>query len=59
MLLLFSLAAGHRKSNAFLDVPTMNMHHLRVNDDDEDVDRLRTFSASKGGKSTNQKKKKQ
>nr|ABE73306.1 IP07054p [Drosophila melanogaster] len=27
----------------------MNMHHLRVNDDDEDVDRLRTFSASKGG----------
>ncbi|XP_017837306.1 GTP-binding protein RAD isoform X2 [Drosophila busckii] len=40
---------GHRKSNAFLDVPTMNMHHLRVNDDDEDVDRLRTFSASKGG----------
>lgn len=29
----------------------MNMHHLRVNDDDEDVDRLRTFSASKGGKS--------
>lgn len=50
MLLLFSLAAGHRKSNAFLDVPTMNMHHLRVNDDDEDVDRLRTFSASKGGK---------
>ncbi|KMY95487.1 GTP-binding protein RAD isoform X2 [Drosophila simulans] len=40
---------AHRKSNAFLDVPTMNMHHLRVNDDDEDVDRLRTFSASKGG----------
>ncbi|KAI8037049.1 hypothetical protein M5D96_010366 [Drosophila gunungcola] len=39
---------AHRKSNAFLDVPTMNMHHLRVNDDDEDVDRLRTFSASKG-----------
>nr|XP_016928892.1 GTP-binding protein RAD isoform X2 [Drosophila suzukii] len=40
---------AHRKSNAFLDVPTTNMHHLRVNDDDEDVDRLRTFSASKGG----------
>ncbi|XP_075167266.1 rad, Gem/Kir family member 3 isoform X2 [Haematobia irritans] len=38
----------HRKSNAFLDVPTMNMHHLRVSDD-EDLDRLRTFSASKGG----------
>ncbi|XP_011291006.1 uncharacterized protein LOC101887219 isoform X1 [Musca domestica] len=37
-----------RKSNAFLDVPTMNMHHLRVSDD-EDLDRLRTFSASKGG----------
>ncbi|XP_030371773.1 GTP-binding protein RAD isoform X3 [Scaptodrosophila lebanonensis] len=27
----------------------MNMHHLRVTDDDEDLDRLRTFSASKGG----------
>ncbi|XP_030371765.1 GTP-binding protein RAD isoform X2 [Scaptodrosophila lebanonensis] len=40
---------AHRKSNAFLDVPTMNMHHLRVTDDDEDLDRLRTFSASKGG----------
>uniref|UniRef100_A0A1A9WJX3 GTP-binding protein RAD n=1 Tax=Glossina brevipalpis TaxID=37001 RepID=A0A1A9WJX3_9MUSC len=38
----------HRKSNAFLDVPTSNMHHLRVSDD-EDLDRLRTFSASKGG----------
>ena len=25
------------------------MHHLRVSDD-EDLDRLRTFSASKGGK---------
>ncbi|XP_017073061.1 GTP-binding protein RAD isoform X2 [Drosophila eugracilis] len=40
---------AHRKSNAFLDVPTMNMHHLRVNDEEEDLDRLRTFSASKGG----------
>lgn len=41
---------GQRKSNAFLDVPTMNMHHLQVSDgDEEDVDRLRTFSASKGG----------
>ncbi|KAL9913821.1 uncharacterized protein LOC119642291 isoform X3 [Glossina fuscipes] len=38
----------HRKSNAFLDVPTSNVHHLRVGDD-EDLDRLRTFSASKGG----------
>ncbi|XP_037822943.1 GTP-binding protein RAD isoform X2 [Lucilia sericata] len=38
----------HRRSNAFLDVPTVNMHHLRVSDD-EDLDRLRTFSASKGG----------
>lgn len=32
----------------FLDVPTANMHHLRVCDDG-DLDRLRTFSASKGG----------
>ncbi|XP_054741270.1 GTP-binding protein RAD isoform X3 [Anastrepha obliqua] len=38
---------AQRKSNAFLDVPAM--HHLRVSDDDEDLDRLRTFSASKGG----------
>ncbi|XP_055379993.1 uncharacterized protein LOC129611082 isoform X2 [Condylostylus longicornis] len=39
-----------RKSNAFLDVPTMNMHHLQLSDpEDDDVDRLRTFSASKGG----------
>lgn len=41
---------GQRKSNAFLDVPSMNMHHLQLSDpEDEDVDRLRTFSASKGG----------
>lgn len=39
--------SAQRKSNAFLDVPAM--HHLRVSDDDEDLDRLRTFSASKGG----------
>ncbi|XP_067631996.1 GTP-binding protein RAD isoform X2 [Eurosta solidaginis] len=38
---------AQRKSNAFLDVPAM--HHLRVSEDDGDLDRLRTFSASKGG----------
>lgn len=42
---------GQRRSNAFLDVPTVNMHHLQISDpEDEDLDRLRTFSASKGGK---------
>ncbi|XP_055918133.1 GTP-binding protein RAD isoform X2 [Eupeodes corollae] len=41
---------GQRKSNAFLDVPSLNMHHLQVSDgEDQDVDRLRTFSSSKGG----------
>ncbi|CAD7092649.1 unnamed protein product [Hermetia illucens] len=41
---------GQRRSNAFLDVPTVNMHHLQISDpEDEDLDRLRTFSASKGG----------
>lgn len=44
--------AGQRKSNAYLDVPISNFNHLQVSDnDDEDVDRLRTFStATKGGK---------
>lgn len=43
--------AGQRKSNAYLDVPSANFNHLQISDnDDEDVDRLRTFSASKGGK---------
>ncbi|KAL5288229.1 hypothetical protein ACFFRR_008838 [Megaselia abdita] len=38
-----------RKSNAFLDVPTLNMHHLQLSDpEDHDVDRLRTFNTSKG-----------
>lgn len=41
---------GQRKSNAYLDVPSANFNHLQISDnDDEDVDRLRTFSASKGG----------
>lgn len=41
---------SQRKSNAYLDVPISNFNHLQVSDnDDEDVDRLRTFSASKGG----------
>lgn len=43
--------SGQRKSNAYLDVPSANFNHLQISDnDDEDVDRLRTFSASKGGK---------
>lgn len=43
---------GQRKSNAYLDVPSANFNHLQISDnDDEDVDRLRTFSSSgKGGK---------
>lgn len=47
-----NLFAGQRKSNAaYLDVPSANFNHLQVSDnDDEDVDRLRTFSSSKGGK---------
>nr|AEG42076.1 putative Rgk3-like protein [Mayetiola destructor] len=41
---------SQRKSNAYLDVPSANFNHLQISDnDDEDVDRLRTFSASKGG----------
>lgn len=41
---------GQRKSNAYLDVPSANFNHLHISDnDDEDVDRLRTFSSSKGG----------
>lgn len=43
--------SGQRKSNAYLDVPSANFNHLQISDnDDEDVDRLRTFSSSKGGK---------
>ncbi|XP_053687373.1 GTP-binding protein RAD [Sabethes cyaneus] len=39
-----------RKSNAFLDVPQINMQHLQINDqDDDDNYRLRTFSSSKQG----------
>ncbi|XP_055316265.1 uncharacterized protein LOC129575989 [Sitodiplosis mosellana] len=44
---------SQRKSNAYLDVPSANFNHLQISDnDDEDVDRLRTFSASKGAAST-------
>lgn len=44
------LFSGQRKSNAYLDVPSANFNHLQISDnDDEDVDRLRTFSSSKGG----------
>lgn len=47
-----NLFSGQRKSNAYLDVPSANFNHLHVSDnDDEDVDRLRTFSSSKGGES--------
>ncbi|XP_055618974.1 GTP-binding protein REM 1 isoform X2 [Toxorhynchites rutilus septentrionalis] len=39
-----------RKSNAFLDVPLMNLQHLQIEDqDDDDNYRLRTFSSSKQG----------
>ncbi|XP_058838228.1 GTP-binding protein RAD isoform X2 [Topomyia yanbarensis] len=39
-----------RKSNAFLDVPQINMQHLQIGDqDDDDNYRLRTFSSSKQG----------
>lgn len=40
---------GQRKSNAYLDVPSANFNHLQISDNEEDVDRLRTFSSSKGG----------
>lgn len=40
---------GQRKSNAFLDVPSINMNHLQVSDNEDDTCRLRTFSSSKGG----------
>uniref|UniRef100_A0A8W7PU56 GTP-binding protein RAD n=1 Tax=Anopheles coluzzii TaxID=1518534 RepID=A0A8W7PU56_ANOCL len=39
-----------RKSNAFLDVPQINLQHLQIDDqDDDDNIRLRTFSSSKQG----------
>lgn len=39
-----------RKSNAFLDVPQVNLQHLQIDDqDDDDNYRLRTFSSSKQG----------
>ena len=43
------LLTGQRKSNAFLDVPSINMNHLQVSDNEDDTCRLRTFSSSKGG----------
>jgi hypothetical protein len=49
-LFFFCSFAGHRKSAAFLDVPTINLNYLQVSDgDDDDNYRLRTFSASKQG----------
>jgi hypothetical protein len=49
--MMFSTSStGHRKSAAFLDVPTINLNYLQVSDgDDDDNYRLRTFSASKQG----------
>lgn len=41
--------SGQRKSNAFLDVPSINISHLQVSDNEDDNYRLRTFSSSKGG----------
>ncbi|XP_040164168.1 GTP-binding protein REM 1 isoform X1 [Anopheles arabiensis] len=42
--------ATPRKSNAFLDVPQINLQHLQIDDqDDDDNIRLRTFSSSKQG----------
>ncbi|XP_037035629.1 GTP-binding protein RAD [Bradysia coprophila] len=38
---------SQRKTNTFLDVPTSNYNH--VSDNEDDIDRLRTFSSSKGG----------
>ncbi|XP_062544924.1 GTP-binding protein RAD isoform X2 [Armigeres subalbatus] len=39
-----------RKSNAFLDVPQLNIQNLQIDDqDDDDNYRLRTFSSSKQG----------
>lgn len=49
--ILFRAFSGQRKSNAYLDVPSAGFNHLQISDnDEEDVDRLRTFSSSKGGK---------
>lgn len=45
---LFYVISGQRKSNTFLDVPSSNYNH--VSDNEDDIDRLRTFSSSKGGK---------
>ncbi|XP_055591531.1 uncharacterized protein LOC129743519 [Uranotaenia lowii] len=43
-------SAPPKKTNAFLDVPHMNLQQLQVNDPDEDDNiRLRTFSSSKQG----------
>ncbi|EAA09351.4 GTP-binding protein RAD isoform X2 [Anopheles arabiensis] len=43
-------SATPRKSNAFLDVPQINLQHLQIDDqDDDDNIRLRTFSSSKQG----------
>ncbi|XP_049546266.1 uncharacterized protein LOC125957534 [Anopheles darlingi] len=43
-------SATPRKSNAFLDVPQINLQHLQIDDqEDDDNIRLRTFSSSKQG----------
>uniref|UniRef100_A0A182J5Q9 GTP-binding protein RAD n=1 Tax=Anopheles atroparvus TaxID=41427 RepID=A0A182J5Q9_ANOAO len=43
-------SATPRKSNAFLDVPQINLQHLQLDDqEDDDNIRLRTFSSSKQG----------
>jgi len=50
MFFILITVPGRRKSNAFLDVPSINLQHLQINEpDDEDNYRLRTFSSSKGG----------
>lgn len=47
--LFFVFIAGQRKSNAFLDVPSINISHLQVSDNEDDNYRLRTFTSAKGG----------